>query len=294
MDNYTLITDVTCDLDDRTYEDLGVVCIPMGFLFGDSEYMHYPDEREMSIKTFYERLENGEMPKTAQINPLVYREYFEKSLKAGKDVLCLSFSSGLSGSTSTAFMVARELEEQYPERTIRVIDTLCASVGEGSVILQAARAKRAGATLEELADKVQDDIAHCCQWFTVDNLMHLKRGGRLNSFEAIVGSALKIQPVLTIDPEGKLTVVSKERGTKNALAYLMRRLREDAADANSQTILIAHADCPEKAEMLRSMVNAEYPGAEVLVYKIGPIIGAHVGNGMCAMVFGGARPGFGK
>lgn len=292
MDNYTLMTDVTADLDARTYEDMGVVCIPMGFMFGETEYMHHADEREMSVATFYERLKNGEMPKTAQINPLVYREYFEESLKNGKDVLYLAFSTGLSGSCATATMVARELEEEYPGRTVRVIDTLCASVGEGWVVINAAKAYRNGATFDELTAIVQNDIACCCQWFTVENLMHLRRGGRLNSFEAIVGSALKIQPVLTIDPEGKLTVVSKERGTRNALLYLMRRLREDATHPETQTILLAHADCPEKAEMLRTMVKEAYPEADVRVYSIGPIIGSHVGNGMCAMVFGGARPGF--
>ena len=251
MDNYTLITDVTADLDASTYEELGVVCIPMGFMFGETEYMHYPDGREMSVKTFYERLEAGEMPKTAQINPLVYHSYFEASLKEGKDVLYLCFSSGLSGSYATASMIARELE------TI-----------------------------------VRNDIARCCQWFTVENLMHLRRGGRLNSIEAIVGSALKIQPVLTIDPEGKLTVVSKERGTRNALQYLMRRLREEAKDPETQTMLIAHADCPEKAELLRAMVAEAYPQADLRMYDIGPIIGSHVGNGMCALVFGGARKDF--
>ena len=294
MNNYTLITDVTADLDARTYEELGVVCIPMGFMFGDTEYMHHADEREMSIPVFYERLKNGEMPKTAQINPLVYRTYFEESLKDGKDVLYLAFSSGLSGSCATSSMIARELEEEYPGRTIRVIDTLCASVGEGWIVLNAAKAYRNGASLEELEAIVREDITRCCQWFTVENLMHLKRGGRLNSFEAIVGSALKIQPVLTIDPEGKLTVVSKERGTRNALLYLMKRLRADAVSPETQTILIAHADCMEKAELLKKMVLEELPNADVRMYSIGPIIGSHVGNGMCAMVFGGARTGFDK
>lgn len=224
----------------------------------------------------------------------MYREYFEESLKAGKDVLYLAFSSGLSGSCATSSMIARELEEEYPGRKIRVIDTLCASVGEGWIVINAAKAYRNGATLEELEAIVREDIARCCQWFTVENLMHLKRGGRLNSFEAIVGSALKIQPVLTIDPEGKLTVVSKERGTRNALLYLMKRLRTDAEHPETQTILIAHADCQEKAEMLRNAVKEEYPKADVRMYSIGPIIGSHVGNGMCAMVFGGARVGFTK
>ena len=292
MENFTLVTDVTCDLNAPMYEEFGVTCIPMGFLFGETEYMHYPDGREMPLAVFYQRLEGGEMPKTAQINPLVYRETFEKSLAAGKDILYLCFSSGLSGCFATALMVARELEEEYPGRTIRVLDTKSASVGEGLVVLRAARAKNAGATLEQTAEVAEDALRHCCHWFTVDNLMHLRRGGRLSSFEAIVGSALKIQPVLTLDTEGKLAVVSKERGTKNALQYLIRRLREDVDRNEPQTIILAHADCEAKVSMLRTMVEETYPGAEVYVCEIGPVIGSHVGNGMCAMVFYGARPGF--
>lgn len=292
MNNYTLITDVTGDLDARTYEELGVVCIPMGFLFGETEYMHYPDEREMTVAEFYGKLRDGGMPKTAQINPLVYKSYFEAALKEGKDVLYLCFSSGLSGCCQTANMVAKDLEEDYPGRRVYVLDTLSASAGEGLLVIRAAQEYKKGLSMDELIEFVNEDLKHICHWFTVENLMHLKRGGRLSSFEAIVGSALKIQPILTVDTEGKLTVVSKERGTRNALQYLLKRLREDAADPAGQTIVIAHADCAEKAEALRQMVLAEYPRAEIRTFSIGPIIGSHVGNGMCAMAFYGARVGF--
>jgi len=292
MQNYTLITDVTCDLDARTYEEMGVVCIPMKFLFGEQEYTHYPDEHEMSLTEFYRRLREGEMAKTTQINPLVYRKYFEDCFKQGKDVCYLGFSSGLSGSCNTASMVARELEEEYPGRKVCVLDTLSACAGEGLVVFHAAAEYRKGMSMDDLIAYVEEDLRHCCHWFTVENLMHLKRGGRLNSFEAIVGSALRIQPILTLDTEGKLAVVAKERGTRNALQYLMRRLREDADHPEKQTIFIAHADCREKAEMLQSMVREAYPTAEVRIYSIGPVIGCHVGNGMCALVFRGARPGF--
>ena len=173
-----------------------------------------------------------------------------------------------------------------------VLDTLSASAGEGLLIFRAAKEYRKGLSMDELIAFVDEDLKHICHWFTVENLMHLKRGGRLSSFEAIVGSALKIQPILTVDTEGKLTVVSKERGTRNALQYMLKRLREEAADPDHQTIMMAHADCPEKAEALRQMVLAEFPNADIRVYSIGPIIGSHVGNGMCAMAFYGARVGF--
>ncbi|MBR5712796.1 MAG: DegV family protein [Lachnospiraceae bacterium] len=288
MKNYALLTDVTCDLTAGLYDELGIVCIPMGFLFGETEYTHYPDAREMPLATFYERLRNGEMPSTAQINPYTYRTYLEAPLKEGRDVLYLCFSSGLSGTYMTARMVAQELEEDYPDRRIVVIDTLSASVAEGWIIARAGELYKSGASMDEVIAKVRHDMSACSPWFTVENLMHLKRGGRLSSFEAVIGSALKIQPILTIDGEGKLAVVSKERGTKNALLYLIRQLREKAVKPEEQTVFIAHADCADKAELLRNMIVDAGLVKEVRTYEIGPIIGAHVGNGMCALVFEGA------
>lgn len=287
MNNFTLITDVTCDLDAATYDSYGIVCIPMGFRLGEQEYTHYADEREISTAEFYERLKAGEMPGTTQINPLVYHEVFESSLKEGKDVLYLCFSSGLSGTYNTACMVASELREEYPERRIEVYDTRCASVGEGFVICKAGAAYRDGATIDEILELTEKTVLHTCHWFMVDNLMHLRRGGRLSSIEAILGTALKIQPILSVDQEGKLLVVSKERGAKNALAYLIKRLKQDAYDPQEQTVMLAHAGCPEKAELLKQMLLGEGLVKDVKIYQVGPIIGSHVGNGMCAMVFEG-------
>ena len=287
MNNYTLITDVTCDLDAATYESLGVVCIPMGFRLGEREYTHYADEREISVTEFYERLKAGEMPSTTQINPMVYHEYFEESLKEGKDVLYLCFSSGLSGTFNTARMVASELSEEYPARRIEVYDTRSASVGEGFVICKAGAAYKAGANIDEVLEVTEKAVLHACHWFMVDNLMHLKRGGRLSSIEAILGTALKIQPILSVNEEGKLLVVSKERGAKNAIAYLVKRLKQDAYNPQEQTVFLAHAGCPEKAEYLKQVLLSEGLVKDAVIYQVGPIIGSHVGNGMCAMVFEG-------
>ena len=287
MNNYTLLTDVTCDLDAQTYDSYGIVCIPMGFRLGDREYTHYADEREISTVEFYERLKAGEMPSTTQINPVVYQEYFEASLKEGKDVCYLCFSSGLSGTYNTARMIASELLEEYPDRRIEVYDTRCASAGEGFVICKAGEAYKAGATMDEVLALTEEAVLHACHWFMVDNLMHLKRGGRLSSIEAILGTALKIQPILSVDEEGKLVVVSKERGAKNAIAYLVKRLKQDAYNPKEQTVFLAHAGCPEKAEYLKELLVSEGLVADAKIYQVGPIIGSHVGNGMCALVFEG-------
>jgi len=287
MNNYTLLSDVTCDLDAATYDSYGVVCIPMAFRLGDCEYTHYADEREITTAEFYERLKAGEMPSTAQINPMVYHDYFEASLKEGKDVLYLCFSSGLSGTYNTARMVASELAEDYPERRIEVYDTRCACAGEGFVLCKAGEAYKNGASMDEVLALTDNAVLHACHWFMVDNLMHLRRGGRLSSIEAILGTALKIQPILSVDEEGKLVVVSKERGAKNAMAYLVRRLKEDANNPQEQTVFVAHAGCPEKAEYLKDLLLSEGLVRDVKIYQVGPIIGSHVGNGMCALVFEG-------
>ena len=285
MNKYTFMTDVACDLNASQYEEYGIVCVPIGFTFGDKEYEHYADEREMDNSTFYARLEAGETVKTAQVKLSIYREMFENELKKGQDVIYLSLSSGLSGTYSTACLVAEDLREEYPERRIEVVDTKCASIGQGLLVITVGQAYRDGIDMDGLLARIRETAVRCCHWFSVDNLMYLKRGGRLSTVEAFVGSVLSVNPILSMDEEGKLKVVSKERGTRNAIAYLLRRLREDADKPEEQTILIAHADAPQKAELLKKLIEDNGLAKEVVVCKIGPVIGAHVGNGMCALTF---------
>lgn len=285
MGSYSLLTDMTCDLDAATLEMLHVKAIPMAFQLGGSEYNHYPDEREITLEEFYTRLKAGEDAKTSQIGPSVYQEYFETELKAGKDILYLCFTSGLSGTISTANVVAKQLLEDYPDRKINIVDTLCASVGEGILVYLAAEKYMAGMELDELTAWSEAAKTRINHWFTVEDLYHLKRGGRLSTMEALVGTALKIKPILSVDGEGKLVVMAKERGTKKALSYLIEKLKQNAVDTENGLAIIGHANAPELAETVAEMVKSTYPGMKTIISKIGPIIGAHVGSGMCALVF---------
>ncbi len=287
MGSYSLLTDMTCDLDAATLELLHVKAIPMAFQLGGSEYNHYPDEREITLEDFYTRLKAGEDAKTSQIAPGVYQEYFEAELKEGKDILYLCFTSGLSGTINTAYLIANQLMDEYPERKIRIVDTLCASVGEGLLVYLVSEKYLAGAQMEELAAWAEDIKKRIRHWFTVEDLYHLKRGGRVSAMEALVGSALKIKPILSVDKEGKLIVVAKERGTKKALAYLMEQLLLNGDNPNESLAVIGHANAPELADAVADMVKSNFPGMKIVISKIGPIIGSHVGAGMCALVFVG-------
>ncbi len=287
MNEYVLMTDMTCDLGAEWLDKYGIRTIPMTFSLGEKDYVHYPDQRELTLKEFYERLQAGESVKTTQINPEVYMNHFTEALGQGKDVLYLCFTSGMSGTLNTAKMAASQVLEDYPERRIVVVDSLCASIGLGLLVLLAGRRYAEGCSLEELHAYTEEWKVRCCHWFTVEDLFHLKKGGRLSSVEAIFGTALKIKPILSVDPEGKLVVVAKERGTKKAYSYLAARLENDGAESVEGTVIIGHANAPENAEFLANIVRERGLAGEVIISEIGPIIGAHVGAGMCALAFVG-------
>lgn len=284
-DNYVIISDATADLPKEAVEELGLDIIPMTLRIGEKDYVFHPDERDLTVNEFYTRLRAGENPFTSQINPQTFKEYFTRYMEEGKDILYLCFSSGLSGTFYSSKMVVEELMEAYPGRTIICVDSLCASIGEGLFIYLAGKLKQQGQGLDEVAAWAKENCTKICHWFSVDDLYHLKRGGRLSGFEALVGTALKIKPILSVDPEGKLTVVSKVRGTKKAMEYIRQRLLDDGINAKDQTVLIGHADVPEIAEQLKEQLLSEGLVKEVLITSIGPVIGTHVGAGMFALTF---------
>lgn len=286
MDNsYVIVSGATLDLPRWVIEEYDLEVIPMNFCIGGKEYNYHPDEKEITCREFYEKLRAGEESVTSQITPLVFRDVFVRHLKEGKDILYIAFSSGLSGTYNSARLIAEELLEEYPERKIVCIDSLCASIGEGLLVYLAGKLRREGKSFEETAEWVRENRTGICHWFTVDDLLHLKRGGRLNSIEAIVGTALKIKPVLSVDREGKLTVVTKVRGIKKGMEYLKERLMNDGVNGKEQTVIVGHADAPEVAEQLKEQLLSEGLVKEVIVANIGPIIGTHVGSGMFALVF---------
>ncbi len=284
-DNYVIVSGATGDMPQSVIEEYGLHVIPMNVRVGEQDYLYHPDEKELSCKEFYTKISMGEESVTSQITPIVFKEVFEGYLKEGKDVLYISFSSGLSGTYNSACLMAEELREEYPERKLVCIDSLCASIGEGFLVYLAGTLRKEGKSFDEVVEFVTENRTKVCHWFSVDDLIHLKRGGRLNSLEAVVGTALKIKPVLSINQEGKLTVVSKVRGTKKGMDYLKERLVNDGIDAGNQTVMVGHADAPEIAEQLKEQLLSEGLVKDVIISNVGPIIGTHVGSGMFALTF---------
>lgn len=284
-DSYVIVSGATGDMPQSVIEEYGLHVIPMNVRVNERDYLYHPDEKELSCKDFYTKLSAGEESVTSQITPIVFKEVFESYLKEGKDVLYIAFSSGLSGTYNSACLIADELSEQYPERRLVCIDSLCASIGEGFLVYLAGKLRKEDKSFDEVVEFVTNNRTRVCHWFTVDDLIHLKRGGRLNSLEAVVGTALKIKPVLSVDREGKLTVVAKVRGIKKGMDYLKEHLVNDGTDTGNQTVMVGHADAPEIAEQLKEQLLSEGLVKDVIISNVGPVIGTHVGSGMFALVF---------
>ncbi len=285
--DFVIITDTASELTDEYYREHGVEKVSIGYILNDVTYGGL-DGGSMDIDEFYERIESGAMPKTFQVTPEQARVHFEPHLKAGKDVLVLSFSSGLSGTYNSYCLAANVLKEKYPTRKIIVIDTLSASIGQGLLVHYVVKKAESGATIEETAEYTKSIIPHVCHRFTVDNLFHLKQGGRVSGATAVVGSMLKIKPVLNVDEEGKLTTIAKIIGRKKATSYLVEELKRLSDLKEDDTLIIGHAHCREEAEHLRELVVSAVGEHEIFILDIGPVIGTHVGAGMLALTFLGA------
>ena len=281
------MTDASCDMTEKQVTEAGVKVLPMEFQIEDKYYQHYPDCRMMSLEEFYGALRGGAVPKTTQINYMSFKSFFEPYLKAGKDVVYTGISTGLSGTYDTCMIAVRELEEEYPERKIVVIDSRCDSAGLGLLVYLAGKKYREGATIEELEQFIvdtRDEIAH---WFVVDDLEQLKRGGRISAAAAAFGKALQIKPLISCDETGKLVNVGKIRGKSNVIPTLEKHVKRDAVNPKKSIAFVAHADNPEGAKELRKAIKGMFK--EVQICPIGPVIGSHVGPGMLAVVFKGKR-----
>lgn len=285
MDKYVIVSDATLDLSVNIIKEYGISVIPMGVSIDDIQYTHHPDERDLSIEDFYGKLKNGAVSHTTQITPAVFTDFFSEILAKGQDILYIAFSSGLSGTYNTSQIVLRDMAEEYPDRKIYVVDSLCASVGEGLLVYLAAVKKNNGMDIDELRDWVEQNKRKLRHWFTVKDLFYLKRGGRVSSIEAIVGTALKIRPVLSIDEAGKLTVVTKIRGSRAEMDLMITKLMSEGIDIASQTVIIGHADNLEQALELEKMIRDKNLVKDILIERVGPIIGTHTGPGMLALTF---------
>jgi DegV family protein with EDD domain len=289
MCDYIIVSDSTLDLPNSIIEEHGIRVIPMGVDINNVVYNYHPDEKELSIKEFYERLKSGANIHTSQIIPAVFTEYFKDILDKDLNILYIGFSSGLSSTYSAAQLVVDELIKEHPDRKIYCIDSKCASIGEGLLVLQAALLKQKGMNIDELKTWVEEHKYNSRHWFTVRDLFYLKKGGRVTSIEAVVGTALRIRPILSTDEDGTLLVVSKIRGSKAEVEFLITRMATEGTNLSEQTVIVGHADNLIQAKILEQQIRSKNLVKDVIIAEIGPIIGSHTGHGMLALVYMGRK-----
>lgn len=284
MNNYVITTDNNSDLPEEYYKEHGIGCTYLSYSMDGVNYTH---DNFLPVHEFYERMRNGSLPTTAQVNPDAARALLEPYLKEGKDILHIAFSSGLSGTYNSTKIAANELAEEYPQRTIVVIDSLAASLGQGLLVHYAQQMKEAGEDLKTVAEWVESHKRNIAHAFTVDDLNHLYRGGRVSKTTAFVGSMLNIKPVMHVDNEGKLVAVGKIRGRKKSILELVKMMDEKIGSykESCDTIFISHGDCEEEAHFLEEKVKEKYNVKTVIINYVGATIGAHSGPGTLALFF---------
>lgn len=287
--DFLIITDSTCDMPQEMADELGLAILPIRVNMEDKEYTHYLDGRELGFHEFYEKLRAGVPAKTSAANQEDFLSLMEPALAAGRDVLYIGFSSGLSSTYNVGVMTAAQLAEKYPERKVYTVDSLSASLGQGLLVYHAVQQKLAGRSIDEVRTFVEETRLHLCHWFTVDDLQHLKRGGRVSAAAAAFGTMLNIKPVLHVDDEGHLIPVGKVQGRTTSIKALLKKMQETAIDPAEQVVFISHGDCEKDAEKLAAMVRESIGPKEIILNPIGPVIGAHSGPGTAALFFLGTK-----
>ncbi len=285
MSEYVIMTDSSCDLPAKLADEMELTVLPLYVDVDGQKFTNYLDEREISFAEIYAKLRTKCPAKTSAVNVNDFMEPMESLLKDGKDVLYIGFSSGLSGTYNAGAMAARELAEKYPERKILTSDSLCASMGQGLLVYLAWQQKQQGKSIEEVRDFVEENKLHLCHWFTIDDLMFLKRGGRVSGATAIVGSMLSIKPVMHVDNDGHLIKVDTARGRKASIKALADRAEQLGIDLANQVIFISHGDCIEDANYLADIMRNRFHVKDVVISYVGPVIGAHSGPGTIALFF---------
>lgn len=285
MAKYTIMTDSTTDLSPALVEKTGVHMIPMLYTVDGVDCWNDPQESGLSSHDFYEKVRAGSMPTTAQVNSETVKAHARPFLEAGEDILYLAFSSGLSGTCNAARLAAAELEEEYPGRRIAVVDTLSASMGEGLLVYLTCMEAQKGKTMDEVVRFAEQTRLHLAHWFTVDDLNHLHRGGRVSKTAAFFGTMLNIKPVLRVDDEGHLIPMEKVRGRKASLDALVEHMAKSGTELAGQTVFISHGDCPEDCAYVAQRVREKFGVREIYINPIGPVIGAHSGPGTVALFY---------
>lgn len=281
--NFVLLTDSSADLDASLASELDVEVMPLTVSVDGGEYV---PGNELDIKGFYDSLRAGKSATTSAINLDTALVIMDKYLSEGRDLLYVAFSSGLSSTAQTGMLAADEMREKYPDRKIYVVDSLCASLGQGLLVYYASQLRSEGKSIEEVRDWLEANKLNLSHWFTVDDLHHLKRGGRVSAATAVVGTMLSIKPVLHVDNEGHLVNVSKARGRKPSIQALAAKLGETGiGDPADQVIYISHGDCLEDAEYLAGIIREKYNPKKIVIGYVGAVIGAHSGPGTLALFF---------
>lgn len=284
MEDFMIVTDTNADLPQEYLESNKIGLLFFSYMIED---VTYGKENNLDYKDFYAKMRNGSMATTSQVNPNEIKEYFEECLKTNKRILCLSFSSGLSGTCSSAKFVANEMMEENPDCKIVVIDTLCASLGEGLFVHKAIELRDAGKSMEETAEWLEAHIQNFVHIFTVDDLNHLYRGGRVSKAAAVVGTMVGLKPILHVDAEGHLIPIDKVRGRKKSLHALVDYMEKKQGGFHNDIVFISHGDALEDAELVAEEIKTRFGIDKSLIHVIGPTIGAHSGPGTIALFFMG-------
>lgn len=281
---YKIITDSTSDLPIKLAEEMELIILPLKFYVDDVEYYNYPDHRMLNPKDFYNKVRTGSALKTTQLNPDEFVTELRPYLEQGEDILLLNFSSALSGTFNSARIAQEILQEEFPERKIIINDTKAASLGEGLIVYLAALEKNKGKTIEEVNQFVNDIKLNVAHWFTVDDINHLRRGGRISSLASVVAKTFSIKPVLHVDNEGRLIPRMRAMGRKKSILKLFEQM-EKTALPNQEVIFIGHGDSIEEAMYLSELIEKHFKVRPHVVDFIGPVIGSHSGQGTIALFF---------
>ena len=282
---FEIVTDSSCNLTEATIDELGLHILPLTFMVDGTEHRSYLKGQVTDLRQFYTMMRAGKVIKTSLPNVAESEQTLRSILDAGKDVLYLGFSSGLSGTYESTALLCRQLSDAYPDRKLVAVDTLAASGGEGRLVYHAAQLARAGKSLEEVAQWVEDNKLHLAHWFTVDDLMFLFRGGRVSRTSAWAGTMLNIKPVMHVDDEGHLIPLEKVRGRKKSLKALVKHMAASVNRPIQEPIFITHGDCIEDAEYLAGLVRDELGVSDIRINYVDPVIGAHSGPGTMALFF---------
>ena len=285
MRDFVILTDSSCDLPAQMARELGLEVAPLHLELEGKDYRNLLDGSEIGFEEFYDKVRGGAMGTTSAVSVGGFAEQMRPILEAGKDILCLSFSSGLSTTYQSAAIAAQDLGAEFPEAKIFVVDTLSASLGQGLLVYLCAKEKAAGKSIEQVRDFAEQTKLHLCHWFTVDDLNHLKRGGRISAATAMFGTMLAIKPVMHMDDAGHLVPVSKARGRRASLMALVDEMEKRAIEPEHQTVFISHGDCRDDAELVANEVRRRFGTQDITIHFVGPVIGSHTGCGVVALFF---------